>query len=252
MRCGRTEVVVRYLFGFMCVCALGVIPLVGCTDSTGTGGTGGDDCLTGDGGSGGSSSNAFEIIQEDERQNYGCDGIFLSEDGSQLVLFASSSYDDPAVADEERSYSLRIVFDKASLAELATDRDYPVSGEASWANLEYWENVRPNDVTFVDTDVHTVAIEHVFFYHRCYGCGSEEGAQTIEGHMRLTVNTATQLAGVIEVRIEGDVGFANIQLYDVTLAFDRDVSGSGLQDNRGPARPATPRDGPHDVRRGGV
>jgi hypothetical protein len=226
----------RYLFGLLCVCALAFLPLVGCSDSTGTGGTGGDDCLTGDGGSGGSSSNAFEIIQEDERQNYGCDGIFLREDGSQLVLFASSSFDDPTVADDESSYSLRVVFDKAALAGLATDRDYPISGEASWANLYYDQNVSPNDVTFVDTDVHTPAIEHVFFYHWCYGCGGGEGAQTIEGHMRLTVNTATRLAGVIEVRIEGDVGFANIQLYDVTMAFDRDVPGSGLQDNRGPAR----------------
>jgi len=218
----------RYLSGFLCVCALGVIPLVGCSDSTGTGGTGGDDCLTGDGGSGGSSSNAFEIIQEDERQNYDCDGIFLREDGSQLVLFASSSYDDPTVADEERSYSLRIVFDKASLAELATDLNYPVSGAASWANLEDGENVRPNDVVFVDTDVHTSAIAYVFFYHWCYGCGREEGTQIVEGHMRLTVNTATQLAGIIKVRIEGDVGLANIQLYDVTLTFDRDVPGGGL------------------------
>jgi hypothetical protein len=31
----------RYLFGFMCVCALGVMPLVGCSETGGTGGTGG-------------------------------------------------------------------------------------------------------------------------------------------------------------------------------------------------------------------
>jgi hypothetical protein len=32
---------VRYLFGFVCVCALGVVPLVGCSDESGTAGSGG-------------------------------------------------------------------------------------------------------------------------------------------------------------------------------------------------------------------
>jgi len=40
----------RYLFGFLCVCALGVMPLVGCSETTGDGGSGG---TAGDGGSGG-------------------------------------------------------------------------------------------------------------------------------------------------------------------------------------------------------
>ena len=40
----------RYLFGFLCVCALGLMPLVGCTDDGGAGGSGG---TAGDGGSGG-------------------------------------------------------------------------------------------------------------------------------------------------------------------------------------------------------
>ena len=40
----------RYLCGFLCVCALGVMPLVGCLDATGAGGSGG---AAGDGGSGG-------------------------------------------------------------------------------------------------------------------------------------------------------------------------------------------------------
>jgi hypothetical protein len=40
----------RYLFGFLCVCALGLMPLVGCTDADGGGGSGG---MGGDGGSGG-------------------------------------------------------------------------------------------------------------------------------------------------------------------------------------------------------
>ena len=40
----------RYVFGFLCVCALVVMPLVGCSESTGDGGSGG---AAGDGGSGG-------------------------------------------------------------------------------------------------------------------------------------------------------------------------------------------------------
>ncbi len=41
----------RYLFGLLCVCALGVTPLVGCSETAGDGGSGG---AGGDGGTGGS------------------------------------------------------------------------------------------------------------------------------------------------------------------------------------------------------
>ena len=40
----------RYVFGFLCVCALGVMPLLGCSETTGDGGSGG---TAGDGGTGG-------------------------------------------------------------------------------------------------------------------------------------------------------------------------------------------------------
>jgi hypothetical protein len=40
----------RYLVGFLCVCALGLMPLVGCSETSGDGGTGG---MAGEGGSGG-------------------------------------------------------------------------------------------------------------------------------------------------------------------------------------------------------
>ena len=46
----------RYLFGFVCVCALGVMPLVGCSETAGDGGNGGSagsGGTAGDGGSGG-------------------------------------------------------------------------------------------------------------------------------------------------------------------------------------------------------
>ena len=46
----------RYLFGFLCVCALGIMPLVGCSETTGDGGgggTAGTGGLAGSGGTGG-------------------------------------------------------------------------------------------------------------------------------------------------------------------------------------------------------
>ena len=43
----------RYLFGFLCVCALGAVPLVGCGETTGDGGNGGTGGSAGSGGMGG-------------------------------------------------------------------------------------------------------------------------------------------------------------------------------------------------------
>jgi len=43
----------RYLFGLLCVCALGMMPLVGCSETAGTGGSGGSGGVGGDGGTGG-------------------------------------------------------------------------------------------------------------------------------------------------------------------------------------------------------
>ncbi len=47
------EIVMRYLFGFMCVLALGVMPMVGCSETSGEGGGGGTAGSGGDGGSAG-------------------------------------------------------------------------------------------------------------------------------------------------------------------------------------------------------
>lgn len=43
----------RYLFGLLCVCALSVVPLIGCSEASGTGGSAGDGGTAGDGGSAG-------------------------------------------------------------------------------------------------------------------------------------------------------------------------------------------------------
>jgi len=51
----------RYLFRLMCVCAVGVVPLGGCGESTGDDGTGG---MAGTGGTGGAGGAVVEAIEE--------------------------------------------------------------------------------------------------------------------------------------------------------------------------------------------
>ena len=51
----------RYLFGFLCMCALGVFPLVGCSENGGEGGTGGTAGTGGTGGSGGALPQTVEL-----------------------------------------------------------------------------------------------------------------------------------------------------------------------------------------------
>ena len=195
----------RYLFGFLCVCALGVMPLVGCS------GTGG--------------SNSFEIIRDGRNQSYDTTSIKLREEESQLLLYASSSSGDPSIADDDRWYYLWVVFEADGLAVLATGLDYPISGESSWTDSDWLGGARPEQVTFVGTEIHTAAIEKVFFGHCYAGCWVEPGggAQTIRGTLSLTVNEAPRLAGVIKVRVEGDVPGAD-GTYDLTLRFDQSVS----------------------------
>jgi hypothetical protein len=48
----------RYLLGFLCVCALGVVPLVGCGETAGDGGSGGAAGSGGTGGDGGTGGTA--------------------------------------------------------------------------------------------------------------------------------------------------------------------------------------------------
>jgi len=49
--------IMRYLFGFLCVCALVLMPLVGCSETAGDGGIGGSAGIGGAGGDGGSAGN---------------------------------------------------------------------------------------------------------------------------------------------------------------------------------------------------
>jgi hypothetical protein len=184
---------------------LGVVPLVGCGETGG--------------------SNSFEIIRDGQNRSYGTTSIELREEGSQLVLYASSSSDDPSIADDERWYYLWVVFEADGLTVLATGLDYPISGESSWTDSDWLGGARPEQVTFVGTEIHTAAIEKVFFGHCYAGCWVEPGggAQTIRGKLSLTVNEAPRLAGVIKVRVEGDVPGAD-GTYDLTLRFDQSAS----------------------------
>jgi hypothetical protein len=74
----------HYLFGFLCICALGVVPLVGCSETTGDGGsggtaggggTGGDGGMGGDGGTGGipECESAEDCDDENECTTDACD-----------------------------------------------------------------------------------------------------------------------------------------------------------------------------------
>jgi len=52
----------RYLFGLLCVCALGFLPLVGCSDDNGGGGSGGSAGTGGTGGSGGAETTSISGV----------------------------------------------------------------------------------------------------------------------------------------------------------------------------------------------
>jgi hypothetical protein len=61
----------RYLFGFVCVCALGVMPLVGCSDNNGGGGSGGSAGTGGSAGSGGTGGSGGSVTQAIEEMLVG-------------------------------------------------------------------------------------------------------------------------------------------------------------------------------------
>jgi len=203
---------VRYLFGLLCVCALGAMPLVGCSETTGDDGS-------------------FDIVRDGQKQSYDSTRIALKEIDSQLVLWAWNTRDPiPDAADDEYSDALRIVFDKDALDELATDQDHPIAGEGSWTSTS--GGIYPGEVTFIPTETHTAAVDHMLFTHQRFGCIDEDydfGAQTFQGTLNLTTIAEGQLAGAIEVRVEGDVPCTDNlhQFYELTLVFDQSYGGTG-------------------------
>ena len=181
-------------------------------------------------GCGGSPSNSFEIIRDQQTQSYDSTRITLKEEDSRLVLLAWNTRDPiPGAVDDEYSDGLRVVFEKDALEELATDQDEPISGKGSWTSIS---GIRPSEVTFTPTGMHTAAVEHMFFTRQRFGCIDEDhgpGAQTFQGTLRLNAITAGRLAGVIKVRVEGDVPCTDNlhQFYELTLVFDQRYGGMG-------------------------
>jgi hypothetical protein len=231
----------RYLVGFSFVLALGV---VGCSETAGTGGGGGNGGIGGDGGTGGSESNRFDIVRDGEKQSYDWTTIHLRDEGSQWVLWARNGRDPlPDYADDEYSDCLRIVFDKDALDELTTDQDHPISGEGSWTSTS--GQIYPGEVTFIPTEMHTAAVDHMLFTHERFGCIDEDddfGAQTFQGSLSLTTIAEGQLAGAIEVRVEGDVPCTDNlhQFYELMLVFDQSYGGTGTDAGTDAGTPAAP------------
>ena len=76
----------RYLFGFLCVCALGVMPVVGCSETTGDGGRGGSagtGGVGGDGGSGGAGGDGGTVARFDPLEGIGT--VELVADGFEFT-----------------------------------------------------------------------------------------------------------------------------------------------------------------------
>jgi hypothetical protein len=100
----------RYLFGFLFVCALGLMPLVGCSETAGEGGSGGS---VGDGGAGGSAPIKSGVwLGGDPGSNI--DGtpfdtgwaicFNVNEDGTALALSTDCDIDE----DDDEAYFLEI------------------------------------------------------------------------------------------------------------------------------------------------
>ena len=177
-----------------------------------------------------SSPNRFEILRDQQGETYDETSTRLTEQDSELMLFASNLRDPiPDAADDESSDSLRVMFDANALGQIVTDQDYPISGQASWDTMD--GGVPPDEVTFTPEDPHTDAVQYVLFQHQCFGCyfGQETGTQVVRGTMRLTVIEVGRLAGAIQLRVEGDVpGIRdNAHTWDLVLVFDQRYGDTG-------------------------
>jgi hypothetical protein len=197
------------------------MPLVGCSETTGDDGS-------------------FDIVRDGQKQSYDGTTIRLRELGAQLVLSAWNTRDPiPDAADDESSDFLRVAFDKDATDELAIDWDYPISGESSWTHHD--GSLPP--LTFVGSGMHTAAVDYVYFAHTRMWCPREgNGAQTFQGTLSLTTIAEGQLAGVIEVRVEGDVPCTDNlhQFYELTLVFDQSYGGTGSDAGTDAGTPAAP------------
>ncbi len=149
------EFVMRDFFGVLCVCALGVMPLVGCSDTTGEGGSGGSAGFGGVGGAGGMPGPECEIaadcyegnpctvpactggicdatpVEDGEKE---CGGTGTCQQGSCRVACTEQGIRDAIAADGGRG---PYTFDcdgpttVVTVAEIAIDRDVILDGEGN-------------------------------------------------------------------------------------------------------------------------
>jgi len=86
----------RYVFGFLCVCALGVMPLVGCSETTGDGGSSGSGGSAGTGGmagTGGSAGSGPGTLVSAEEIDPSLIDPSIADDKAWRVLYASEAID---------------------------------------------------------------------------------------------------------------------------------------------------------------
>lgn len=106
----------RYLIGFLCVCGLGVLPLVGCSETDGGGGNGGTAGTGGSAGSGGSGGlggtggmDAFPCTEQGIRDAIAEGGgphFFACDGPTTLVTAAEIVIDNDVILDGEGSVTL--------------------------------------------------------------------------------------------------------------------------------------------------
>ena len=100
----------RYLFGLLCVCSLGLVPMVGCSETTGEGGSGGD---AGSGGSAGDGGSGGEVVE------YRLMFTAIAPDGFivpvQDVQTCEADTENCALSDETGTLSLNVLPDQEIL-----------------------------------------------------------------------------------------------------------------------------------------
>ncbi|MGB5285195.1 MAG: hypothetical protein WBN29_11840, partial [Polyangiales bacterium] len=122
----------RYLFGFLCVCALGLVPLVGCGEtqggggSAGTGGQGGSGGSAGTGGAGDSVAIAGQLflLSSSGQGVEPADGARVT---ASLDRDGDGSIEDneraSGLADEDGKYSLRAPAELGRTTVVAFEED---------------------------------------------------------------------------------------------------------------------------------
>jgi len=109
----------RHLFGFICVLALGVMPLVGCSDSGGTSGSGGTGAVGGARGDGGAELEEFLDDYIDQQVKVDDTGIVVALVGPGGLVELERAY-GMANLEESVPMTSETVFNLASVSKQFT------------------------------------------------------------------------------------------------------------------------------------